>query len=56
MLEVFVDKQKYSQHMIYPYFPNLEYMTFDSKEDKEFFVPTSIGSGAGDKKRVTSRM
>lgn len=52
MLEVFIDKSKNSQHMIYPYIPGLHYMSFDTKEEKGFFIPTNIGSGSGDERKV----
>lgn len=36
MLEVSIDKSKNSQHMIYPYIPGLQYMSFDNKEERDF--------------------
>lgn len=52
MLEVSIDKSKNSQHMIYPYIPGLQYMSFDSREEEGFFIPTSIGSGYSDEQKV----
>lgn len=52
MLEVLIDKNKYTQHMIYPYIPGLQYMSFDNHEEKGYFVPTSIGIDSGDEQKV----
>lgn len=56
VLEVSIEKSSDSQHMIYPYIPGLLYMTFDGNEGEEFFVPTSIGGGPGDKERVINAL
>ncbi|GAK40928.1 hypothetical protein TCA2_3419 [Paenibacillus sp. TCA20] len=52
MLEVLIDKNKYTQHMIYPYIPGLHSMSFDNNEENGYFVPTSIGVGPGDEQKV----
>ncbi|SDW37981.1 hypothetical protein [Paenibacillus sp. PDC88] len=41
MLEVLIDKNKYTQHMIYPYIPGLHSMSFDNNEENGYIVPTS---------------
>lgn len=56
MLEVYIDKKKYSQHMVYPYMPGLHFMSFDAKEDEGFFVPGSIGSAGDDEIKVADTL
>lgn len=52
MLEVLINKNKYTQHMIYPYIPGLQYMSFDNNEEDGYFVPTSIGVSPDDEQKV----
>ncbi|GIP58566.1 hypothetical protein [Paenibacillus woosongensis] len=56
LLEVYIDKRKYSQHMIYPYISGLHSMSFDAKEDEGFFRPSSIGSAGDDEVKVADAL
>lgn len=57
MLEVTVTKNKNSQHMIYPYisglyYPGIDYMSFDAREEEGFYVPGAIGISPMDDQKV----
>jgi hypothetical protein len=51
-LEVVIRKEKHSSHMIYPYIEGLGHLSFDSEEEEGFYLPGSVGSGAGDEEMV----
>lgn len=52
MLEVLIDKKNDTQHMIYPYIPGLQLMSFDNREEKGYFIPGAIGSVPEDEQKV----
>jgi hypothetical protein len=56
MLEVSIEKHSSSRHLIYPYIPGLMHMSFDNEEGQGFYVPTSIGNGPDDERKVADAL